>query len=101
MLHDESLVRKFDPDTWMLAPWEADVGLSVIEGGVVEATKLVDAESSVGLPVAVIVYAPAALLATVNAPAKIPFEIVQVWEATAPPAIEQLESEVEYPEPVT
>ena len=75
--------------------------MSVIDGGVVEATKLVDAESSAGLPVAIIVYAPAALLATVKAPARSPFEIVQVCEPTAPPAIEQLESNVEYPEPVT
>jgi hypothetical protein len=39
----------------MLAPGEAEVGLRVIEGGRVETTKLVDAESSTGLPVAVIV----------------------------------------------
>jgi len=78
MLHDESEARKFDPDTSTLSPWEVEVGLSVIDGGVVETTKLVDAESSAGLPVAVMVYAPAALLVTVKAPAKIPLDIVQV-----------------------
>jgi len=75
--------------------------LSVIDGGRVETTKPTDAESPVGLPVAVIVYAPAAPVATLKAPANVPSEIVQLWEATAPPDNEQLVSDVEKPEPVT
>jgi hypothetical protein len=52
--HDESPVRKSDPDTWTVAPCDAEVGLSVIDGGRVETTKPADAVSPVGLPVAVI-----------------------------------------------
>ena len=54
-MQEESLVKKFDPDTCTVAPIEADVGLTVSDGGWVETTKLDVALSSVGLPVAVIV----------------------------------------------
>jgi len=50
---EESLVRKFDPDTSTVTPGDADVGLSVIDGGTVVTLKLADAESPVGFPVAV------------------------------------------------
>lgn len=50
--HEESLAKKFDPDTSTLAPSDAEVGLSVIDGGRVVTTKLVDAVSPLGLPVA-------------------------------------------------
>ena len=75
--------------------------MSVIDGGRLETTKPTDAESPVGVPVAVIVYAPAAPVATVKAPANVPSEIVQLWEARAPPDNEQLVSDGEKPEPVT
>ena len=67
----------------------------MIEGGWVETTKVAEAVSPPGLPVAVIVYAPPELVATVNAPANIPSEIIQLCEPTAPPDNEQLVSEIE------
>ena len=100
-MQEESLAKKSDPDTCTVAPTEAEVGLSASEGGWVETTKLAIAVSPVGLPVAVMVYGPAALGETVNAPASNPSEIVQDWEATAPPVIEQLVSPVEKPDPLT
>ena len=53
-VHDESPVRKLDPVTSTVAPCKAEVGFSVIDGGRTETTKLADAASPVGLPVAVI-----------------------------------------------
>lgn len=53
--HEESLGKKFDPDTSTVAPADPEVGLSVIDGGCVETTKLADAVSPLGSPVAVIV----------------------------------------------
>ena len=59
------------------------------------------AKSAPGLPVAVIVYAPADTLATTNEAVNVPPEIEQVDEATAPPVIKQEVSRVENPEPET
>lgn len=84
-----------------MAAGEADVGLSVMDGGIVDKIKLADAVSPVGLPVAVIWYAPAVSLETVKAPTNSPSERVQLCEPTAPPDKEQLLSDVEKPEPVT
>ena len=63
--------------------------------------KLAVPESPVGLPVAVIVYAPSETVPTVKDPTKFPFEIEQDEEATGLPESEQLESLVEKPEPET
>ena len=57
--------------------------------------KLAVPESPVGLPVAVIVYAPSETVLTAKDPTKFPFEIEQDEEPTGLPETEQLESVVE------
>jgi hypothetical protein len=53
--HDESLVKKSDPDTSTVAPSDPELGLNAIDGGTVVTIRLADAVSPTGLPVAVIV----------------------------------------------
>jgi len=64
-------------------------------------TKVAEAESSLGLPVAVIVYVPDAIETTVNDAYKVPPEIEQLKTPTGPPDSEQLVSAVEKSEPST
>jgi hypothetical protein len=61
----------------------------------------VAAMSPAGLPVAVMTYAPAAMLATVNAAVSAPLEIEQVELLTGLPDNEQATSVAENPEPDT
>jgi hypothetical protein len=51
--------------------------------------KLTEAESSPGVPIAVIVYAPDAILATVNVAVNVPPEIEQLESSTPLPDSEQ------------
>jgi hypothetical protein len=64
-------------------------------------TKVAEAESSLGLPVAVIVYVPEATETTVNDAYKVPSEIEQLKILTGLPDSEQLVSAVEKPDPST
>jgi hypothetical protein len=59
----------------------------------------VTATSAAGVPVAVMTYAPAAMLATVNVAVSTPLEIEQVELLTGLPDNEQALSVVENPEP--
>jgi hypothetical protein len=63
-------------------------------------TKVAEAESSLGLPVAVIAYVPETL-ATTNEANKVPLEIEQLEVPTGVPDNEQLVSAVENPDPST
>ena len=67
----------------------------------VPTTKVAEAESSLGLPVAVIVYVPDAIETTVNAAYKVPPKIEQLKVSTGVPDNEQLVSAVEKSDPVT
>ena len=64
-------------------------------------TKVAEAESSLGLPVAVIVYVPDAVEATVNDADKVPLAIEQLKVSTGLPDNEQLVSAIEKSEPAT
>jgi len=64
-------------------------------------TKVAEAESSLGLPVAVIVYVPDAIEATVNVAVSVPVEIEQVYSVTGLPDSEQAVSLARKPEPDT
>ena len=75
----------------MLVDTFADVGLRVMVAVallLVATVNVVEAESSSGLPVAVIVYEFAAMFATVKDPVNDPSEMEQVCEATALPVNE-------------
>lgn len=63
--------------------------------------KVVEAESPIGLPVAVTVYEASETLLTVKEPVRTPFEIEQDEALTGVPESKQLESLVEKPVPVT
>ena len=72
-------VEKPEPETSTVVPTAADEGLNVAVGDVPAAiVKLVDAESSPGLPCAVIVYVPVSSAATVNVPVNVPPATEQV-----------------------
>jgi hypothetical protein len=64
-------------------------------------TKAAEAESPLGLPVAVIVYVPDAIETTVNDADKVPPAIEQLKVSTGLPDNEQLVSAVEKSDPVT
>ena len=85
-LQDESLVEKPVPPTETVPPTYAEVGLKVIDGELVNATlKVADAESSSGVPVAVMEYEVGATLATTNDAVRVPSEIEHDDEATTFP----------------
>ncbi|MGP8070612.1 MAG: hypothetical protein ACLP5V_12055 [Candidatus Bathyarchaeia archaeon] len=73
----------------------------MIDIALLPTTKVAEAESSLGLPVAVIVYVPDAVEATVNDADKVPLAIEQLKVSTGLPDNEQLVSAVEKPDPVT
>ena len=73
-----SALEKSDPVTSTDVPTGAEVRLSVIDGDAPLTVKLAEAESSPGLPLAVIVYSPEATEVTVNVAASAPLEIEQV-----------------------
>ena len=74
-----SLVEKPEPETSTVVPAAADEVLSVMVGDVPPVTVRVwDAESSPGLPIAVIVYVPAPTAATVKLPVSVPLDTEQV-----------------------
>jgi hypothetical protein len=74
-----SEVENPEPDTSTVLPTAADEVLNVTVGDVPAViVKLLDAESSPGLPTAVIVYVPVLAAATVNVPVKVPPEMEQV-----------------------
>jgi hypothetical protein len=52
---DVSVDGKPEPDTWTVPPAAELVGLSVIDGVELATVKVAEAESSIGLPVTVIV----------------------------------------------
>ena len=81
-----SLVEKPDPVTDTVAPTCADVGSNVSEMEVDDTTlNVADAESSSGVPLAVMEYELAATLATTNDALRIPPEIEHDVELTTPP----------------
>jgi len=74
-----------------------------MDGAVVDVpvtVNVVEAESPAD-PITVIVYTPAATLATINEPDSVPPEIEHVCEDMPPPVIKQALSLVEKPDPVT
>lgn len=74
-----SAVEKPEPETSTVVPTAADEVLNVTVGvAPVAIVKLVDAESSPGLPTAVIVYVPAYALATVKLPVSVPLDMEQL-----------------------
>jgi len=97
-----SLDENPDPDTCTLDPASAEAGLNVIDMVVVPllTTKVAEAESPLGLPVAVIVYVPETP-ATTNDAYKVPLEIEQLEVPTGLPDNEQLVSAVEKSDPAT
>jgi hypothetical protein len=94
-------VEKSDPVTSTDAPTGAEVELSVSDGGAPLTVKLAEAESPPGLPLAVIVYVPDAIEATVNVAVSAPLETEQVEAVTGLPDIEQPVSLARKPEPDT
>jgi hypothetical protein len=97
-----SAVEKSDPVTSTVAPTEAEVELSVIDGDVPLTVRLAEAESPPGLPVAVTVYVPdKAAPATTNDADKVPLEIEQLMVPTGLPDNEQLVSAAEKSDPAT
>jgi hypothetical protein len=94
-------VEKSVPVTSTDAPTGAEVELSVIDGGAPLIVKLAEAESLPGLPLAVIVYVPDAIEATVNVAVSAPLEIEQVEVVTGLPDSEQAVSLARKPEPDT
>jgi hypothetical protein len=101
-VQEVSLEEKPDPDTRTFDPASPELGLKVIDVVPLPTTKVAEAESSLGLPVAVIVYAAeTATLATRNDAYKVPPEIEQLVVPTGVPDIEQLVSAVEKPDPAT
>jgi hypothetical protein len=100
-VQDVSLEEKPDPDTRTFDPACPEAGLNVIDVAPLLTTKVAEAESSLGLPVAVIVYAPDAMEATVNLAVNAPFETEHVDAVTGLPDNEQPVSLVRKPEPDT
>ena len=96
-----SAVEKPDPVTSTDVPTGAEVELSVIDGGTPLTVKLAEAESLPGLPLAVIVYVPDVIDATVNVAVSAPLEIEQVDAVTGLPDNEQAVSLAWKPEPNT
>ena len=94
-----SLREKPDPDTVTIDPACAESGLNAIDA--LLTTKVAEAESLPGLPVAVIVYVPGVMEVTLNDADKVPLEIEQLKVPTGLPDNEQLVSPVEKSEPVT
>ena len=98
-LQEVSLKEKPDPDTATFVPGCAQAGLSAIDAPLT--TKVAEAESSPGLPDAVIVYVPGVMEVTLNVADNVPLEIEQLKVPTGLPDNEQLVSPVEKSEPVT
>jgi len=96
-----SAVEKSNPVTSTDAPTGAEVELSVIDGDAPLTVKLAEAESPLGLPLAVMVYVLDAIEATVNVAASAPPAIEQVGAVTGFPDSEQSVSLARKPEPDT
>ena len=94
-----SLREKPDPDTVTFDPACAEVGLSAIDALLI--TKVAEAESSPGLPVAVIVYVLGVMEVTLKDADKLPLEMEQLEVPTGLPDNEQLVSPREKSDPVT
>jgi hypothetical protein len=89
-----------EPEMSTLAPIEAESGLTAIDA-VLVTVKLVEAESPPGLPLAIIVYTPDAMLPTVNVAVNVPAETEQVDAVTGLPESEQVVSLARKLEPDT
>ena len=91
-VHAVSLDEKPVPVTVTVVAALAEVGLKVTDATLFDVPKLsvAEAESPSGLPVAVMVYALAAIFATVNEPVNVPSETEHVPEDTRLPASVQL-----------
>lgn len=98
-----SLDEKPVPVTETVVPTCADVGLKVMDAMplVVPRVSVAEAESSSGVPVAVMVYVLTATSATVNEPVNVPSEIEHVCDVTGVPVSEQDVSAVLKPDPDT
>jgi hypothetical protein len=95
----ESLEEKLEPETCTVVPAGPEVGLSTIDREPVT-VKTAEAESPIGLPVTVIVYAAAGTLATMNEAVIDPSIIEQVSDSIEPPSdSEHVESLDENPDP--
>jgi len=98
-LQEVSFRKKPDPDTVTIVPAWAEAGLNVMDALLTR--KVVEATSSSGLPVAVIVYVPGMIEATLNDADKVPLEIEQLNVPIGLPDNEQLVSASEKSDPAT
>lgn len=90
-VHEVSLVENPFPTTVTVAPTAGEVGVKDMDAAPlsVPTVNVVDAESSSGMPFAVIVYELTPTSPTVNEPVNVPSEIEHVADVTGVPDSEQ------------